>query len=36
MPLPAIAALKDGGFLVLGKAGEDRIMVQEPTRRVRR
>ncbi|HUZ71637.1 MAG TPA: type I secretion system permease/ATPase [Stellaceae bacterium] len=30
MPLPAIAALKDGGFLVMGKAGPDRIIVQEP------
>ncbi len=30
IPLPAIAALKDGGFLVIGKAGDDRIMVQLP------
>jgi ATP-binding cassette, subfamily B, bacterial HlyB/CyaB len=27
-PLPAIAALKDGGFLLLGKAGEDLVLVQ--------
>jgi ATP-binding cassette, subfamily B, bacterial HlyB/CyaB len=30
MPLPAIAALRNGGFLVLGKAGEDKILVQSP------
>ena len=30
MPLPAIAALRDGGFLVLAKAGEDKILVQSP------
>ena len=30
VPMPAIAALKDGGFLVIGKAGDDRIMVQLP------
>src|SRR6266853_1571111 len=29
-PLPAIAALKDGGFLLLGKIGEDKIVVQSP------
>jgi subfamily B ATP-binding cassette protein HlyB/CyaB len=29
-PLPAIARLKDGGYLVLGKIGEDRILVQAP------
>jgi subfamily B ATP-binding cassette protein HlyB/CyaB len=29
-PLPAIAALKDGGFLLLGKMGEDKIIVQSP------
>jgi ATP-binding cassette, subfamily B, bacterial HlyB/CyaB len=29
-PLPAIAALKDGGFLLLGKVGEDKIVVQAP------
>jgi subfamily B ATP-binding cassette protein HlyB/CyaB len=27
-PLPAIAALKDGGFLLLGKVGDDKIVVQ--------
>src|SRR3982074_3471305 len=27
-PLPAIAALKDGGFLLLGKLGEDKVVVQ--------
>src|SRR5437868_10127393 len=27
-PLPAIAALKDGGFLLLGKTGEDKALVQ--------
>jgi ATP-binding cassette, subfamily B, bacterial HlyB/CyaB len=27
-PLPAIAVLKDGGFLLLGHAGEDRAIVQ--------
>jgi subfamily B ATP-binding cassette protein HlyB/CyaB len=29
-PLPAIAVLRDGGFLLLGKAGEDKILIQEP------
>jgi subfamily B ATP-binding cassette protein HlyB/CyaB len=29
-PLPAIAALRDGRFLLLGKAGDDRIIVQAP------
>jgi ATP-binding cassette, subfamily B, bacterial HlyB/CyaB len=29
-PLPAIAALKDGGFLILGKVGDDKIIVQSP------
>src|SRR5437879_8817228 len=27
-PLPAIAALKDGGFLLLGKVGDDKVVVQ--------
>ena len=27
-PLPAIAALKGGGFLLLGSAGKDRVLVQ--------
>ena len=29
-PLPAIAVLRDGGFLVLGKASEDKVLVQSP------
>ena len=29
-PMPAIAALRDGGFLLLGKAGEDKVLVQRP------
>jgi subfamily B ATP-binding cassette protein HlyB/CyaB len=29
-PLPAIAALRDGGFLILGKASEDQVIVQIP------
>ncbi|MCW5733664.1 MAG: type I secretion system permease/ATPase [Enhydrobacter sp.] len=29
-PLPGIARLKDGGFLILGKIGDDRILVQAP------
>ena len=29
-PLPAIAAMRDGGFLLLGKAGDDKILVQAP------
>jgi subfamily B ATP-binding cassette protein HlyB/CyaB len=29
-PLPAIAALRDGGFLLLGKVSEDKILVQAP------
>jgi len=29
-PLPAIAAQRDGGFLLLGKAGDDKILVQAP------
>src|ERR1700681_4347935 len=28
--LPAIASLKDGGLLLLGKVGEDKIVVQSP------
>jgi ATP-binding cassette, subfamily B, bacterial HlyB/CyaB len=27
-PLPAIAALKDGGFLLLGKVGDDKVLAQ--------
>jgi subfamily B ATP-binding cassette protein HlyB/CyaB len=30
VPLPAIAARRDGGFLLLGKAGDDKVLVQEP------
>jgi subfamily B ATP-binding cassette protein HlyB/CyaB len=29
-PLPAIAPLRDGGFLVLAKADEDKVLVQSP------
>ena len=29
--LPAIAALKDGGFLFLGKVGDDEALVQSPS-----
>jgi subfamily B ATP-binding cassette protein HlyB/CyaB len=29
-PLPGIAALRDGGFLLLGRASEDKILVQVP------
>ena len=29
-PLPAIAALREGGFLVLGKAVDDKVLVQSP------
>ena len=29
-PLPAIASLRDGGFLLLGKAGADKVLVQSP------
>jgi len=29
-PLPAIAALRDGSFLLLGRRGEDQILVQVP------
>src|SRR5258708_35076286 len=32
MPMPALAALRDGGFLLLGKAGEGKIIVLEPGR----
>src|SRR5262249_24558133 len=27
-PLPAIAALRDGGFMVVAKAAEDKVLVQ--------
>jgi len=29
-PLPAIAALRDGGFMVIAKAGEGKVLVQSP------
>jgi subfamily B ATP-binding cassette protein HlyB/CyaB len=29
-PLPAIAVLRDGGFLVVAKATEDKVLVQSP------
>ena len=29
-PLPGIAALRDGSFLLLGKVGEDQLLVQNP------
>jgi subfamily B ATP-binding cassette protein HlyB/CyaB len=29
-PMPAIAARRDGGFLLLGKVGDGKILVQEP------
>src|SRR5207249_10860152 len=30
-PMPAIAGLQDGRFLILGKVGADRALVQSPT-----
>jgi subfamily B ATP-binding cassette protein HlyB/CyaB len=29
-PMPALAVLRDGSFLVLGKVGDDKILVQSP------
>ena len=29
-PLPGIAVLRDGRFLIIGKAGEDQVLVQDP------
>jgi subfamily B ATP-binding cassette protein HlyB/CyaB len=29
-PLPGIAALRDGGFLIVGRTNEDKILVQDP------
>jgi len=29
-PLPGIAVLRDGDFLILGKAGDDKVLVQRP------
>src|SRR3989440_6147764 len=31
-PMPVLAALRDGGFLLLGKVGEDKVIVLEPGR----
>src|SRR3954451_5940330 len=31
-PMPALAALRDGGFLLLGKVGEEKVTVLEPGR----
>jgi ATP-binding cassette, subfamily B, bacterial HlyB/CyaB len=30
-PLPGIAPLRDGGFVILGKAAEDKVLVQYPS-----
>jgi ATP-binding cassette, subfamily B, bacterial HlyB/CyaB len=30
-PLPGIATLRDGRFLLLGKAGDDKVIVQDPS-----
>ena len=30
-PLPGIAALRDGSFLIIGKVGEDKALVQRPS-----
>jgi subfamily B ATP-binding cassette protein HlyB/CyaB len=30
-PLPAIAALRDGRFLIVGKVGEDKALIQRPS-----
>ena len=29
-PLPGIAVLHDRGFLILGKVGEDKVLIQHP------
>src|SRR6478752_8517658 len=29
-PLPAIATLRDGGFLLIAKASDDKVLVQSP------
>jgi ATP-binding cassette, subfamily B, bacterial HlyB/CyaB len=31
IPLPGIAALRDGGFLILGQVAEDTVLIQHPT-----
>ena len=30
-PLPGIAALRDGGFLILGKVAEGKVLIQKPS-----
>src|SRR6201987_808354 len=30
-PLPAIAVLRDGGFLIVGKVSEDKVLIQYPS-----
>jgi ATP-binding cassette, subfamily B, bacterial HlyB/CyaB len=30
-PLPGIAALRDGGFLIIGKVAEDKVLIQHPS-----
>lgn len=30
-PLPAIAVLRDGGFLIVGRAGDEKVLVQNPS-----
>jgi subfamily B ATP-binding cassette protein HlyB/CyaB len=30
-PLPGIAVLRDGGYLILGKAAEDKVLLQRPS-----
>src|SRR5262249_8282388 len=30
-PLPGIASLRDGGFLILGKVAEDKVLIQRPS-----
>ena len=30
-PLPGIAALRDGGFLLLGKVADDKALIQHPS-----
>jgi ATP-binding cassette, subfamily B, bacterial HlyB/CyaB len=30
-PLPGIAALRDGGFLILGKVADDKVLIQYPS-----
>ena len=32
-PFPGIAVLRDGRFLILGKAGEEQVLVQDPLAR---